>query len=730
MVSAEWRQPAANCSTGSQYACGSEDISTWIGIGGYCNTGCSGSPTDLIQVGTIYLWGSNGPYVRAFYQLAANGPVYEEDLGISPGDRIAALIYWTSTSPNGVQNWQISITDTTTRNTFNQTEQCDGGSDCPYTGFSTADFITESPDTEQSGEVATVTPQFNQTPFWSPLFNWNNYIAKGSNQNNLYRLYAYWLKSPSGPGYCSSSWSTGDYICQTGILASCIFGSGDNSVFYTQFLVDTADIGTSGCDSGLSYGGITGSGPYTVTGGISNPSSYDLTDSSSDFGWGGLNAINVGLEAGIFNAGEPGTNTLSLPSGANPTFGVFDTQNGYTYISDTGTNQVSIFNQWGTLEGTVAVGSAPLFPAYDPINGFVYVPNSGGSTVSVIYGTSILSSVPNGITVGTNPHSVEFDPTNGCLYVANYGTGSSNSNLTFISGTKAHGSSIAVGFGPLFAVPIKGYLYVPNSAASTVSMVAVSSTSCAATSTTTLSLTLGSDPHTAIYDPADGNVYIPEETTSSSTGYVAYGAVGSSSLAYISVGKYPLFGAYDPNDQYVYVTMYGGHTVYALSNGGVVSGGAISLSSYYPVYVVYDPTTSLMYTSVDSTIVGVIGGPSGTKEIGEVGVGSSPWGLTYDPANGQVVVMTKGASAVTVVDPLHPGSANMCWDTADETLVSSQTLSFYTSGNPLPSTGLKLCSGLAGGNYYVYQLRLESPTAFTMSNTTWSSADDIYLAVG
>jgi hypothetical protein len=101
--------------------------SSWIGIGGVTSG-------DLIQIGTDNIISSTGQVrTEAFFEMlpAASQPV--PGLTVSPGDAMSASI--TQLSPG---QWQMSITDHTTGETFSQT--------VAYTSTqSSAEWIQEEP---------------------------------------------------------------------------------------------------------------------------------------------------------------------------------------------------------------------------------------------------------------------------------------------------------------------------------------------------------------------------------------------------------------------------------------------------------------------------------------------------------------------------------------------------------------------------------------------------------
>jgi YVTN family beta-propeller protein len=65
---------------------------------------------------------------------------------------------------------------------------------------------------------------------------------------------------------------------------------------------------------------------------------------------------------------------------------------------------------------TIPVGKSPWGVAINPTNNLVYVTNGGSNTVSVIDDTAtVVATIP----VGDGPYGVAINPTNGLVYVTN-----------------------------------------------------------------------------------------------------------------------------------------------------------------------------------------------------------------------------------------------------------------------------------------------------------------------
>src|SRR5216683_3937955 len=107
----------------------------------------------------------------------------------------------------------------------------------------------------------------------------------------------------------------------------------------------------------------------------------------------------------------------TIPVGSQP-FGVAQTPDGRLYVSNNGTNTISVVDPATanayTVSPTITVGSGPGEIAIDPLANRAYVSNYTDSTVSVVdiaAGGVVATISPGGL-------GVAVDPTLGRLYVA------------------------------------------------------------------------------------------------------------------------------------------------------------------------------------------------------------------------------------------------------------------------------------------------------------------------
>ena len=120
----------------------------------------------------------------------------------------------------------------------------------------------------------------------------------------------------------------------------------------------------------------------------------------------------------------------TVPLGISPTYGYLDTVLNRLYVTNSGSNSVTVFdvsnvvlaaNPPITTLATVNVGSAPVSVTALPNGLSVYVANSVSNDVSVVNSSnlSVVATVP----VGQAPKFIASEPSSSKVYTANAGSG-------------------------------------------------------------------------------------------------------------------------------------------------------------------------------------------------------------------------------------------------------------------------------------------------------------------
>ncbi len=216
-------------------------------------------------------------------------------------------------------------------------------------------------------------------------------------------------------------------------------------------------------------------------------------------------------------------------------------------------------------------------------------------------------------------------------------------------------ATIAVGGSPEFAVydPANGFVYVPNWGNNNVSV--IHGTSVIAT------LNVGSVPFSATYDPANQEVYVVNEGSNNVSVINGTSVVGS-----VHVGSIPQFASYDGANERLYVSNSGSSNVTVINGTSVVAtipvgadpsrvvigqgsggGGGGGWSPAVTNPVIYVPNTG-------SNNVTVVGGLTGTQVLASVPVGTSPQFGTWDPNNVWLYVPNLGSNNVSILTSTSP----------------------------------------------------------------------------
>jgi len=139
-----------------------------------------------------------------------------------------------------------------------------------------------------------------------------------------------------------------------------------------------------------------------------------------------------GSSPGVLDIINATTNVIgaSVPLGVSPSFGYLDTYLNRLYVTNTGSNSVSVFDVSNVVLSanpaiptlaTVNVGSAPVSVTALPNGLSVYVANSVSNDVSVVNSNNlaVVATVP----VGQSPVFVASEPTSTKVFTANAASG-------------------------------------------------------------------------------------------------------------------------------------------------------------------------------------------------------------------------------------------------------------------------------------------------------------------
>ncbi|WP_281989716.1 YncE family protein [Aquimarina aggregata] len=246
----------------------------------------------------------------------------------------------------------------------------------------------------------------------------------------------------------------------------------------------------------------------------------------------------------------------NLGTGIYPQGIIVNPFNGFTYIANQLSNNISVLNTEGVLISIVAIppngsnlpssaGGGPVDLAVNsqpssPNFGKVYVANSIGDTVTVIH-TQL--EITNTIQVGKRPIGIAFNPFNSNIYVANI----SDDTVSVINTTtETVIATIDVGEAPrdIAVVPDTGNVYVVNSNDDSISVIDPNNL------VTNTIENVGNTLTTAAYNPINNSLYI---VSSGGNTIIPIDLDTNSTRAAIPVGADPYRILYNPSNELLYI---------------------------------------------------------------------------------------------------------------------------------------------------------------------------------
>jgi DNA-binding beta-propeller fold protein YncE len=298
-----------------------------------------------------------------------------------------------------------------------------------------------------------------------------------------------------------------------------------------------------------------------------------------------------------------------------------------------------------------AVSFSPEFAAYDPANHYTYVPDFGGANLSILSnGCKLVASIA--FTPGSEPYSAAFNPANNRVYVTDY----YHNEVYVISGTTWVHNITSRMFDNPFGIaydPADNSLAVSNFNGDTVSFISdFSSNPRAGTftlGTVTGTTSVGQQPELFGYDPSDNRLLVSNSDSENVTSMNASNPTDAADDIAIPTGYGPGGIAYDPADQWDYVTNTASNSVSIITG----TGGQVYTITYVrgttPTDTVWDQTRwAVLVVNQGASSISVIrgydtiqtiNGPSGTPML---------TGISYDDATSQVYVTASDSAEVYI----------------------------------------------------------------------------------
>ena len=440
----------------------------------------------------------------------------------------------------------------------------------------------------------------------------------------------------------------------------------------------------------------------------------------------------------VYAFSHPGPMVALISVGKQPYGLAFDPTNKILYVTDQDPNalisgnpqeyNVSIINTVNnTLVKNVVPGSEPEGVTYDPANGYVYIANYLSGNVSVLNPAteSIIQTLPAKIGVfnGSNamvydpvlqqmisvnnipmpdstlnynsasghaapfmsavtPQDLAYDPVNGYVYVA---TGGSIINVYSLNGTLVMTISM-----PSY---VNSVLYANNTVFATVGAYRVTLINPSSnTIEATVSLTQpGAYPDGLAYDSQNNTLFVAMSAPNS------VGVIALSNLTQvktIGVGSNPSALTYSNVTNQVYVAQLDDN-INIINASSYKVTVPYSVAASYPSQVVYDPYTNSIYIAngnnssmfvINESKINYISTESTPYSL--IPLGSPQQSISINPSNGLIYVMQAGTDNVTIFNPM-----------IDETVGSINSASLSGGGYMayIPSVQMLLATNNANG---------------------------------
>lgn len=324
----------------------------------------------------------------------------------------------------------------------------------------------------------------------------------------------------------------------------------------------------------------------------------------------------------------------------------------------------------------ISVGGNPwLGIAYDPLNGYVFTdPGSG-------YGTLVINTVTNDVIcgiVGANGAGIAYDSWHNFVYVTDYG---GNNVYVIDASALSIVAKVPLSGGPLGAVfdPANGDVYILTGDSISI----MSGTSIVG------SINFGevaTSSWNGVYDPANNEIFLGDRfnctiavidaRTNAVIGYTGR-------LGFNGPGGYsfpPYFLAYDPTHQIITSISTSYPIVFVNASTKTILGGTDTVLGWG--YGAYSTADGLLYIPTSSGMV--IMNDTSEKVVGNMtGLGNLAQGMVYDPQNQDIYSLVANPPRVSVI---YTGSTHALTNTA----ISCTPLSFAV-GSP------SLCTSTVSG---------------------------------
>jgi 6-phosphogluconolactonase len=310
---------------------------------------------------------------------------------------------------------------------------------------------------------------------------------------------------------------------------------------------------------------ISGS-PYSVGDGVVSlalhPSGKFLYAANPGAGGNSENDISLFTIASNGVLTEVFPRTSVAPSASQPELLRIDSAGAFLYVSNGGSNNISVFSIDSGTGALAPVAGSPFFLGASPLNmqlspsgNYLFVSvaafQSSGTILSFSVNSGVLTLVSEINTRGLNLDGLAIDPSGTYLYSANFG---SNSISIFTIGTptspgalnEVSGSPLTSGYTAPVALildPKGQFLYVANQGSNNVAAYSINSTTALpnilTTSTTTGAFATEGSPSFLVSDPSGKYLYVGNQGAAAGIQAFSVSAGNLTAFSTYAVGNTP-----------------------------------------------------------------------------------------------------------------------------------------------------------------------------------------------
>ncbi len=340
----------------------------------------------------------------------------------------------------------------------------------------------------------------------------------------------------------------------------------------------------------------------------------------------------------------------SLPDGV-----AYDPANGYIYIANYGSGNISVLNPATesiiqTLPATIGAQNGSTAMVYDPVLQQMISVNDISTIDATLnynsaggYAAKVFNSV-------SGAQYITFDASNRLLYVAG---GNNVVSVYSLNGKLVASIPVSSAVNSVLYVSALNTVFATANNGSSPDIVMIDPVS--NTVTANISLTIGLNPAGMAYDSLNGTLFVSME---SSNAVDIVNPVTHKQITEREVGSNPTTLTYSNVTNQIYVSNSGDENINIINASTYTVVVPYFVPGSDPSQAIYDPYTNSIYianTGNDSMFVineSDINYHGGHTTFGMINVGSPQQSIAINPANGLIYITQPDTENITIFNPL------------------------------------------------------------------------------